>query len=170
MNEGGYQTLNFVPSMATMISGVLAGEFLRGPRPLSRKAWTLALAGLGCLATGWALGATGICPVVKRIWTPSWTIFSAGWTCLLLAGFLWAIDLQGWKRWAFPLVVVGMNSIAMYCMAQLLKPSISRTLETHLGQEVFGGAHGPILEAAAVLLCLWLVCFWLYRRKVFLRI
>jgi predicted acyltransferase len=93
------------------------------------------------------------------------------------------IDLQGRKAWAFPLVVVGMNSIAMYCMAQLLKPWVGKTLRTHLttADAVFHTqivpfffsddyAYAAIWRSLAVLMVLWLVCLWMYRRKIFVRI
>jgi predicted acyltransferase len=167
-NAGGYQTLNFVPSMATMALGLIAGEMLRGPRSRSQKFLILAAVGAGCLALGWLLGLA--VPIVKRIWTPSWVVFSAGWTFTMLAIFYGIIDVVGWRRWAFPLVVVGMNSIAMYVMAQLLKPWIGRSLQIHFGRWWFTGPYGPIIMAVSILLVWWLFCLWLYRRKIFLRI
>jgi predicted acyltransferase len=168
-NEGGYQTLNFVPSMATMILGLMAGELLRGPMDRRAKLLTLALAAVACLALGWGMGQT-VSPIVKRIWTPSWAVFSAGWTFALLAGFYGVIDVWGYRRWAFPLVVVGMNSIAMYVMSQLLKPWVRSSLRTHLGGWPFAGTYGPVVLSVGILLVLWLFCLWLYRRKIFLRI
>jgi predicted acyltransferase len=168
-NAGGYQTLNFVPSMATMALGLIAGELLRGKRSQGQKLLILMAAAAFCLALGWVLGLFAV-PIVKRIWTPSWAIFSAGWTFTMLAIFYGIIDVLGFKRWAFPLVVVGMNSIAMYVMAQLLKPWIGRSLQIHMGRWWFLGDYGPIVLSAATLLVLWLFCLWLYRRKIFLRI
>jgi heparan-alpha-glucosaminide N-acetyltransferase len=172
-NSGGYQTLNFIPSLATMIFGLVAGELMRSERaPRSKLGWLLA-AGLAGLTIGYALHATNLAPLVKRIWTPSWAIYSSGWCCLILAGFYAVVDLGGRRRWAFPLTVVGMNSIAMYMMSQLLKPWTRGALQTHLGKEyprMFGETYAPIVEATAVVLVLWLFCYWLYRQKVFLRI
>ena len=112
-----------------------------------------------------------VCPVVKRLWTPTWAVYSAGWAFLILAAFYLVIDLIGWKWWAFPLVVVGMNSITMYCMAMLLKPWLAETLKRHLGPNIFAyGDYEPIVQAAVVLLLLWLICLWLYRRRIFIRI
>ncbi|MGH9651409.1 MAG: acyltransferase family protein, partial [Terriglobales bacterium] len=111
-NDGGYATLSFIPTLGTMILGLLAGGVLRSDRtPAARVRWFVAAGGLG-IASGWLLGALGLCPVVKRIWTPSWTLFSGGWCLLLAAAFYAVIDAKGYKRWAFPLVVIGMNSIA----------------------------------------------------------
>jgi predicted acyltransferase len=168
-NEGGYQTLNFIPSMATMLFGLMAGEFLRSNRPGRTKLRWLLAAGAICLVAGWVLNQT-VCPSVKRIWTPSWAIFSTGWTFYMLAAFYWVIDLEGYKRWAFPLVIVGMNSIAIYCMSQLMKPWIAQTLRTHFGQDIFAGTYGIIWQRVATLAVLWLICLWLYRRKIFIRI
>jgi predicted acyltransferase len=169
-NPGGYATLNFVPSIATMIFGVLAGGWLRGPRTGAEKMLGLVLTGAACLALGMAADATALCPVVKRIWTPSWVLFSSAWTCWLLALFHGVIDVRGHRSWAFPLVVVGANSIAMYVMAQTLKGYTGRTLKTHFGQHLFDGTYGPLLESASVLFVFWLVCLWMYRNKIFVKI
>jgi heparan-alpha-glucosaminide N-acetyltransferase len=168
-NPGGYATLNFVPSIATMIFGVLAGGWLRGPRSGGAKVLGLVLAGAACLALGMALDVS-LCPVVKRIWTPSWVLFSTSWTCWLLALFYGVIDVRGHRSWAFPLVVVGVNSIAMYVMAQLLKGYTARTLKTHFGQHLFDGTYGPLIESASVLFVFWLVCLWMDRNKIFVKI
>lgn len=168
-SSGGYQTLNFVPEMANMILGLMAGEMLRRETASSRRLRWLVLAGAACLGLGWVAGLT-ICPMVKRIWTPSFALWSAGWTLWLLAAFYAVIDVAGLRRWSFPLVVVGMNSIAIYLMAQIWPSWITTFLKAHIGPEFFGGAYGPIWERSGVLLALWLICFWLYRQKVFLRI
>jgi predicted acyltransferase len=168
-DTGGYQTLNFIPSIATMLFGLIAGELLLSDRPARTKLRWLLAGGATCLILGFVLNST-VCPSVKRIWTPSWAIFSTGWTFYMLAAFYWVIDFEGYKRWAFPLVVVGTNSIAMYCMSQLMKPWLRQTWATHLGSEPFSGTYGPIWQSLAVLFALWLICLWLYRRKIFIRI
>jgi len=171
-SPGGYATLNFVPSLATMIFGLLAGELLRGGlRPIQKLGVLLAAGGIG-LGLGWALGHFGICPAVKRIWTPSWAIYSTGWTLLLLLLFHAAIDLAGLKRWAFPLVVVGMNPLAIYCMANLLEGFLRENLDRHLGPHTFNvfGDYAPLVKGGLILVMLWMVCWWMYRRRAFLRI
>jgi predicted acyltransferase len=172
-NSGGYATLSFIPSLATMIFGLLAGELLRGPRSNRAKLWLLVLAGLAGLAAGQILHATGLCPIVKRIWTPSWTLFSTGWALLILAAFFGVVDVLGFRRWTFPLVVVGMNSIAVYVMAQLSKGWLYRTITTHFGSRIFdflGETYEPLLAELWILLAIWLICYWLYRQRIFIRI
>src|SRR5687767_1161638 len=118
-NGGGYTTLNFVPSLATMIFGLLAGELLRGAASAPEKLRRLLVYGAAGIAFGAALHFVGVSPLVKRIWTPSWAIFSAGWAAVFLAFFYYVVDVRGWRRWAFPLLVVGMNSIAMYVIVHV---------------------------------------------------
>src|SRR5690606_38931252 len=111
-NRGGYLTLNFIPSLATMMFGLLAGELLRTRREASEKLrMMLAFGALG-IVLGLLLHVLGVVPLVKRIWTPSWAIFSGGWAVLFLAFFYYVLDMKGYRRWAFPFLVVGMNSIA----------------------------------------------------------
>ncbi len=179
-NRGGYQTLNFVPSLATMVFGLMVGELLRSDRRGLVKFAVLVGAGLSGLFVGWALDLYGICPVVKRIWTPSWAIYCSGWACLVLAVFYGAIDL--WNRsslsqaarWCvFPLFIFGANSILVYMMGQLARGWTCNTLKIHLGREymnVLGLEYAPIVEASCVVLAFWLFCYWLYRQKIFLRI
>jgi predicted acyltransferase len=193
-NEGGYATLNFVPSIATMIFGLMAGELVRSSRTAAAKLQTLAAAGALCLVLGTVLDATA-CPIVKRIWTPSWTVYSTGWALWQLAFFYGLTDVAGYRRWAFPLGVVGVNSIAIYMMSQLLKPFVASTLRTHFGTtwsalakapavdafvyeqtgmhldpHLFGGLYGPIFQSASVLFVLWLACLWMYRQRIFVKV
>jgi heparan-alpha-glucosaminide N-acetyltransferase len=172
-HRGGYHTLSFIPTLATMILGLIAGNVLRSSRDTHAKIRWLVVAGLVALVGGWALGALGIVPVVKRIWTPSWVLFSGGWCFLLLAAFYWVIDVKQKKGWAFPLIVIGVNSIAAYVIAHLFDAFIAKSLTTHLSRspfQVFGPAYEQLLLGAATLLGMWLILLWMYRRKLFLKI
>lgn len=172
-NRGGYLTLNFVPSLATMVFGLLAGGLLRSPRPPTAKVRLMAAFGVAGILAGAALHVLGICPIVKRIWTPSWTLYSAGWVVLMLAAFYVVIDVKGYRRWTFPFLVVGMNSIAMYVLVHIAEEYLSRSLRIHLGTrvfEMFGAAFAPITIGASVLLVLWLILLWMYRRRILIRI
>jgi predicted acyltransferase len=171
-NDGGYLTLSFIPTLGTMILGLVAGRWLRAaaPRiPLER----FIIAGVIGIAAGLLLHYTGICPIVKRIWTPAWTLFSGGVCFLLLAAFCWVIEVKGYRKWAFPLVVVGMNSIAAYLIAHLCEDFVTRSFQIHLGEGpflLFGPAFQPLLLGSAVLVTYWLMLWWMYRRKLFLKI
>ena len=171
-NDGGYLTLSFIPTLGTMILGLFAGQWFiaSAPRQPIRR---FLIAGVALFALGLVFHVTGICPIVKRIWTPSWTLFSGGICFLFLAVFSWIIDVKQWRGWAFPLVVVGTNSIAAYLIAHLWEEFLARNLITNLGAKTFlilGQGLQPLLLGASILLLDWLFLFWMYRRKIFLRI
>lgn len=156
-----------------MLLGLLAGGWLKSELPHATKLKRLLLAAAICLASGVVLHLLGLCPIVKRIWTPSWALFSGGLCFLFMAGFYAVVDARGWKAWAFPLVVIGMNSIAAYCIAHLWDGFIASSFKTHLGSnafKVFGDTFAPMTQGAAVLAVFWLILWWMYRRKLFLKI
>jgi len=172
-NNGGYATLSFIPTLGTMLLGLLAGSWLRSERPAARKLAFLTLGGLALLATGWALGTAGICPVVKRIWTPSWTLYSGGICFLFTAAFYAVADVKGWRAWAFPLVVLGMNSIAAYLMDWLWPRFLEEAVKRHVPDRVllaFGPAYQPFIVGCFVVLILGLILFAMWRKKIFLKI
>lgn len=172
-NGGGYATLSFIPTLATMLLGLIAGGWLRTEVPDSKKLAWMTMAGLLGLALGYAADRLGVCPNVKRIWTPSWVLFSGGWCFVLLAAFYLIIDVAGLVAWSYPLRVVGANSIAAYLIAHLFNDFIRGSFRTHLGEELFrlgGEAYEPFLSGLAVLAVYWLILWWMYRRRIFLRI
>jgi len=171
-NDGGYLTLSFIPTLGTMLLGVMGGRwFIESAPKIPLRRFLVAAGGL--IAFALLLHFTGICPIVKRIWTPSWTLFSGGVCFLFLSGFSWFVDVKGNRRIVFPLVVVGMNSIAAYCMAELCREFVEDSFRIHLGMRVlnvFGAGLEPLVLGGLTLLTYWLVLFWMYRRKIFLRI
>lgn len=274
---GGYQTLNFLPTIATMILGVLAGMWLRAPRKPWIRLSGLAGAGVACLLVGalvdhtiwpaWLpaaevptnaaalddpgvpppppplgpapgpfdpaggpfqpaggvapppaaggnyapLAATvpagnsaprvtaastaalgdprltylgldvpflsrqwSVCPIVKKLWTPTWVVFSAGWSLLLLALFYGLIDVRGWQAWSFPLSVVGVNSIAIYMVHSTSRAWIESSLAQHVSAYLFDPksqfTYSPIARSLGVMLVLWLMCYWFYRQRIFFKI
>ncbi len=208
-NKGGYSTLSFIPTLATMMLGLLAGGVAREPREGWRKLLVFVVAGVAGLGLGWAANSFGICPNVKRIWTPSWVLFSGGWCLLILALFYLVMDLAKLRAWAFPLTVIGMNSIAAYCLAHGFDGYLSRNLTTHLGSKwdaraatwllqffpsaqgageaagvegaavagdavstaaELGAIYAPLVSGSVLLLLLWLILYWMYRRRVFVRV
>jgi heparan-alpha-glucosaminide N-acetyltransferase len=171
-NGGGYLTLSFIPTLGTMLLGLAAGRWLRESSPRLPLKRLLAVGAIG-VAAGLLLHATGICPVVKRIWTPSWTLFSGGICFLFLAAFCWVVEVKGYRKWAFPLVVIGTNSIAAYLIAHLWERFFVDSFRIHLGSHFFqflGTGLEPLLRGLAVLGIYWLILFWMYRRKLFLKV
>ncbi len=170
-NAGGYATLSFIPTLGTMFLGLFAGEWFRAEAP-SIPLRKFVVAGIGLIAAGILLHVTGVCPIVKRIWTPSWTLFSGGICFLFLAAFSWAIDVKFYRRWAFPLAVVGMNSIAAYLIADLWQDFILDSLRIHGFQvfQIFGAGLEPLVLGMVTMTIYWLILYWMYRKNLFLRI
>ena len=171
---GGYQTLNFLPSLATMIAGLMCGEWMRR-RDVSdsRKLHVLLGWGTVTLIVGLAFGHSGLCPIIKPIWTPSFALICTGCCMLMLAVFYYLVDVRGWSRWTFPFIVAGSNSIALYLMSQLLKPWVGELWQRYLGQDVFllaGALWEPTFKATAIGLTFWLACYWMWRNQFFVRI
>jgi predicted acyltransferase len=133
----------------------------------------LVVFGIALTLAGLALQWLHINPIIKRIWTSSYTLYSGGLVILALAALYAAIDVKGWRRWAFPLLVIGANSIAVYVMSWTMEDFVKGALLRHLGRAPFailGPPFEPVLAGAAVLLVFWLILFWMYRRGIFLRI
>ena len=172
-NGGGYLTLNFVPSLATMIFGLLAGGVLKSSRAGPEKLRLLIFWSAAGIAVSVAIHLLGLCPIVKRIWTPSWAVFSAGWVTLFLAGYYYVIDLKGYRRWTYPFIVIGANSIAMYVLVHVATDYVTRSLLIHFGAgpfNVFGAVFAPVLLGACTLALFWLILHWMYRNRVLVRI
>jgi heparan-alpha-glucosaminide N-acetyltransferase len=173
-NDGGWSTLSFIPTLATMMLGVWAGEWLKRPdRNTNEKFRGLVTWGIGLVLGGLVLQWLHLCPIVKRIWTSSYTLYSGGLVLLLLAGFYAIVELRGWKRWTFPLMVIGANSIAVYVMSWTIEHFVSENLVRHFGRAPFlllGPPFEPVLRGATVLLVFWSILYWMYRRKIFIRV
>jgi predicted acyltransferase len=172
-NEGGWSTLSFIPTLATMILGLLTGEWLKTPKSKKEKLRGLVVAGGGLVLVGLICQWAGICPIVKRVWTSAYTLYSGGLVVLILAGLYALIECKGWRAWSFPLIVVGMNSIAIYVMSWTMEGFVRGALERHLGwliSDAINPTFQPIAYGFGVMLSFWLVLFWMYRRKLFLKI
>lgn len=170
-NGGGYSTLSFIPTLGTMTLGLFAGQWLRDRKPDLLK--TFLVVGVALLAGSTILSWIGISPIVKRIWTPGWVLFSGGWAFLLLAFFYYVADhLQIQKPFYF-LMVIGANSIAAYVLAETFPSFIHESMEIHFGKDYFMWAGEPfylLVRGAFQLLMLWLILRWLYVKKIFIKI
>jgi len=178
-NSGGYQTLNFIPSIATTLLGILCGQLLIRRRQPWKTVGILVGLGVVCMLGGLLAGESE-CPIVKRIWTPSWVLFSGAYVIWMLAAFYVVFDVLPLKKLAFPLAVVGMNSIAMYLMGQLMAGWVEdNVVSIHLTgflQALFGeGAladdmYGRLLMPSVRFAIFWLIAWWMYRQRYFIRI
>jgi predicted acyltransferase len=165
-SEGWGTVLSTIPTISTTLLGLLVGELLMSARSKQRKAKFIGAIGLGCLAIGY--GTSFVVPVVMKMWTASYGLMSAGWACLMLLFFYWLIDIRGYRKWAFPLAVIGMNAIFIYMFSNLI----------HLGPIVDVFTQGIarvwpnselLLQQVVVLAVEWAILFWMYKRNVFVK-
>ncbi|MCI0335134.1 MAG: DUF5009 domain-containing protein [Planctomycetes bacterium] len=157
---------------ATVMLGVFSGHILRAKASEWKKLIRLVVLGLACLAGGWAWAEWGGFPIIKHIWTSSMTLWAAGWSYLLLALFYLVIDIAGFRRWAFPFIVIGMNAITIYVtyVGRFIPfRNISESLVGGAARHLGSNAGALVVETTSVLL-VWLLLYHLYRQKIFLRI
>lgn len=163
-NEGILSTL---PAVATTLLGALAGCWLRSFRSPQRKAGGLALAGVASLALGnlWGLWF----PIIKNIWTSSFVLVAAGWSLLLVALFYWIMDVRGWQRWASFFIVIGMNPILIYVVRSQFNFAHITRVFVHGFTPLFG-AYFPVVMDFCTMMTGWLFLYFLYRKKMFLKV
>ena len=173
-NGGGYSTLSFIPTLGTMVLGLLAGNILNSSITARKKLNNFALYGIGLILLGAIIHFAGINPIVKRIWTPAWTIFSGGICFLFLAMFYGLIDMKDRKKGTFFLMVIGVNSIAAYVIADGgMRNVINDSLFIHLGKnfdQILGPAYATLISGGLVLFFEWLILYWMYKKKLFIKI
>ena len=174
---GYWLALNAIPSTATIIAGAMCGRLVSSGLSSNRIMKILILAGLGGIISGLAVsGALGI-PIIKRVLSASFALYSTGWAILFLLLFFWIIEVKNYRRWAFFLVVVGMNSITAYIMFQLFRGWIDHAFLALLTFSPLNrplveamGAPGAILQAFLVLGVQWYVLYFFYKNKIFFKV
>ena len=162
-NEGFLSTL---PAVATTLLGVLSGHWLRSSFSKIKKTWGLLLAGVGCLILGLLWGL--FFPINKLIWSSSYVLYAGGWSLLLLGLFFWIIDVRGWKKWAFPFVLIGMNPITIYVAQSLFDFRILADIFIHGFVHKLGDFQ-PLFYSLCLLAVKWLFLYFLYKKKIFLK-
>jgi predicted acyltransferase len=159
--------LSYLGFGASVLLGVLAGQILMAGGAARTKVLRLVGAGVVSLAAGllWSLWF----PVIKLLWTSSYVLIGGGASFLALAFFYWIIDVQGYKKWAFGFVVIGMNSIAVYVATEVFDfRLVGNVFVGHLLPRL--GRCDSLVEAAAAFAVVWSILFWMYRKKEFIRI
>ena len=168
---GGWVAINCIPTAAHTIWGVLAGQLLKDASPAAEKIKKLAVLGAVCLVAGYGLDP--ITPIIKRLATSSFVIVTGGWCLLTLAVLYWILDVRKRRGWAFPGVVVGMNSIFIYMLGETVVPQWVNPTTAIFTDGVFFwmGAGGVAVSGALVVLGLeWWLCYWLYRKGLSIKI
>jgi predicted acyltransferase len=172
-----------LPAIATTLLGVISGALLRSQKKQYEKVALLFIAGLGCIVGGWLWNL--FFPINKSLWTSSYVLFTAGLAMQFLALCYWLVDMKGYRRWATPFVVFGVNAIALFVgtglMAKLMGLiKVARVdgtriaLKAWLCENLFLSWLPPYpasLSFAIAFILLWLGLMWiLYKRKIFIKV
>ena len=160
--------LTQLPAMCLTMLGTLAGDILRSAKSAGWKLKTLVLSGIICiiLALLWSMHF----PIFKKMWTSSFILLTAGMSFLVFALFYLVIDIWQFKKWAFFFYVIGLNSLTIYLLYRFVNfEEIARLLFSGLYAPVDPKFH-PALQALGGLLIVWSILYFLYRKKIFIKI
>jgi len=173
--------ISMIPGISTVLSGLLLGRYLMRQPEQNIVMRTLALAGV----LGFSIGLLWnmVVPLNKILWSSSFAVFTAGWSCLVFLLFYWVIEVKKATKLAFPLVVYGMNAITLYVFTGLFvrwvmlswKVPYDGALTSLTGYcyRTFAGITNPtigsLLYSTMIIFIGWLLCYWMYRRHLFLK-
>jgi len=168
---GNWVSFNAIPTTAHTIWGVLTGQLLMSSRTKIKKFKILVISGLTGIIIGYALSP--VTPIIKHIATSSFVLVSGGFTLLTLAFSYWLIDIKKIKGWTLFFAIVGMNPLFIYLFAHIGGAEfISRIIHpftlTLFGW--MGNLTADILTSMVVIFLLWYICYWFYKKKIFIKL
>ena len=172
INKGGWVAINCIPTAVHTIGGAMAGKLLiKETKPIPK----LIIWALFCLLVGYGMDIAGITPIIKRIATSSFTIASLGWCLVALALSYWWIDVKGHRKHLLFFTIVGMNSLFIYLFFEIIG---SRWFNGYVGKitnglmDLINTPELPklIITSLCIFTLEWLLCFFLYRKKIFFRV
>jgi predicted acyltransferase len=169
--RGHWVSFNAIPTTAHTIWGVLAGQLLRSEKSSTEKLKILVLVGFIAVILGYALSP--VTPIIKRICTSSFILASGGWTLLALSLSYWLIDIKKYQKGVLFFAIVGMNPLFIYLFANLGGASFIENIIKPFANSLLGWLGEQTLHiciSLIVLFVLWYLCYWLYKRKIFIRI
>ena len=174
-NSDGWVAFNFIPTAAHTIWGCLVGKLLISQRTAKEKMKWLLITGAVATLVGSGLDITGVSPIIKRICTSSFVLASGGLVILLTAACYRIIDIGGWNRFAWIAVVVGMNSLFIYILFEIMGWTWINKSVAVFTMPLFAAVNLPdawaqLLTSLVILVGYWLLCWWLYKKKIFFKI
>jgi predicted acyltransferase len=175
--------LSTLPAIASLLIGIVAGEWLRTQNSKNRKFLVLAAAGLILIFAGWLLHP--LLPINKKIWTSTFALFSSG-VSLIVFSFLYAVlDIKRWHGWAFPSLVVGTNAIFAFALSSVITTlsdrihvhlqagsalSLHEWTRTYVFTSWLAPIHASLAYAIAIVVLNLALVYPLYRKRIFIRI
>jgi predicted acyltransferase len=173
INSGGWVAINCIPTAVHTIAGALAGKLLLSQS--HKKIKLLVIWGIVCIVIGYGLDMIGVTPIIKRIATSSFTIASLGWCLWFLALSYWWIDVKGHKNNLEFFTIVGMNSIFIYVFFEIIGGRWFNGYISAISDGVlnwFNVSEIPkfIVAAICIFTLEWLLCYFLYKKKIFFKL
>ncbi len=175
--------ISTIPAIGTALFGALAAQWLKSDRSGDRKTAGMLLMGIALIALGRSLDP--VLPINKNLWTSSYSIFMAGMALICFSGFYWVIDVKGYRRWATPFVIFGVNAITGYLLAGAVDilirwpiptfetGSVMR-IRTFVYELIFAGTGNgkaaSLLFAAAFVMVIFIPLWGMWKKRWFLRI
>ena len=174
--------LSTIPAIVTVLIGFSIGQLIQKVPDQMRLVQTILIRGAGIAAVGWLWGF--IFPINKQLWTSTYVLYTGGLASFFLASFIWLIDIRGYKKLSWPFMIFGTNSIFVFIGSGLWVKTILKVKFDYNGdiisgysylyntvfQPLAGNINGSFLFALAHVLGWWLILFWLYRKKIFIKI
>ncbi len=175
INSDGWVAINIIPTAAHTIWGVLAAKVLMDKNLKMKPISVLLMAGVILLTVGISLDFAGITPIIKRISTSAFTLASGGWVILILAGLYWLFDIKKYNRYAWVFVSIGMNAIFIYLFfetvgIQWFNDAVRIFTQGFLSVFNTSQTVMDIVNALVVLSLEWYLCYWLYQKKIYIKV
>jgi predicted acyltransferase len=173
INRDGWVAINCIPTAVHTIAGAMAGKLLLSSE--SKKIQPLLWWSIACLLAGYGLDWTGTTPIIKRIATSSFTIASLGWCFIFLAFSYWWIDIKGNRKYLAFFTIVGMNSIFIYVFFEIVGARWFNGYIAAISDGIMNWFHASamlklIVAAFIIFILEWLLCYFLYVRKIFFKV
>jgi predicted acyltransferase len=152
---------------ATVLSGVFAGELIRSNHERKMVALYLLFIGISGILLGLFFAIWH--PMVKKIWNSTFVLYSSGICYILLALFYWIIDIKGYKKWAYPFKIIGMNAIVAYLASHVLNfPAIANSLL--FGLEQYVGSYYELITVVGGFGILYFILWYMYKHNSYVKI
>ncbi|GAB3920419.1 acyltransferase family protein [Mucilaginibacter myungsuensis] len=164
--EGLFST---IPAISTGLLGILTGLTLKKTGlPQMKKVWRMVMVGVILIALAWIWNL--VFPINKNLWTSSFVLNVGGISLLLMALFYYIIDVKGYTKWAFFFKVIGMNSILIYMIKKFIDFNFANSALFGWLHQLLGGPFNLVVAACTYLLIKWMFLYFMYQKKVFLRV
>jgi predicted acyltransferase len=172
INTGGWVAINCIPTAVHTIAGALAGKLLLSEK---KKIQPLLIWGLVCVIIGYGLDWTGITPIIKRIATSSFVLASLGWCLWFLAFSYWWIDIKTHRKYLKFFTIVGMNSIFIYVFFEIVGGRWFNGYISAISNGAVGWfTNSEMIKFIVAAICIftleWLLCYFLYKKKIFFKV